>query len=166
MDRITARHCHRSGGAEPASGGNRVCLPHGIGQPSRRRRNRGRQRASVLSRRPDFPSPSITTDEAICGRRRTFALGQHVRRCSAAVGASVDALIGHRQRPTCPSCRARPWEAGAWRRRNAAAPSLSRAIQGLPSRFDMDDVVRGIWNITMSRARMPFSTTATGYVSK
>jgi hypothetical protein len=39
-------------------------------------------------------------------------------------------------------------------------------IQWLPSRFDMDDGVRGTWNITMSRARMPFSTTATGYVSK
>ena len=44
--------------------------------------------------------------------------------------------------------------------------SLSRAVQGLSSGFDVDDGASGILNITMSRARMPFSTTATGYVSK
>jgi len=35
----------------------------------------------------------------------------------------------------------------------------------LLSRFDVEDGGSGIWNITMSRARMPFSTTATGYLS-
>jgi hypothetical protein len=39
-------------------------------------------------------------------------------------------------------------------------------IQWWSSRFDVDDGASGIWNITMSRARMPFSTTAAGYVSK
>jgi hypothetical protein len=92
------------------------------------------------------------------------ALGQHIRRWSAAVGAWVDAMIGHRQKLLVQLAA----HLGKLVLGGGTLPSrrCRGRIQWLPSRFDMDDGVRGIWNITMSRARMPFSTTATGYVSK